>query len=412
MKNKVLIVFCVLILNVAGAQNKKAKQNINANYKRSSLHTILIESDNFPYKDEVINAYYNSPFPDKYNNHTIGEKSFDPKDYGKVENDTMDFSTVIRKYLDKNKIAHKMLAKWFNRQPNGSFNMDLIAQRGEYDATEMEAHIASNSVRGVASLADAGEELIGNTFVVVSRLSFISNELPARLIRETAVKAANEIEKPLVRLMAIKAADIAYNKAKKGYSVWTNSYLYQLEWNDSIASIFYSDYWMATDNFSEERKNKFDQSDLFKLKYLGNERSRNLVTFSLKKKRSEEEIVRVATTRNIDAVYAKLQKKHDVFKTKTPLYSGFPITAKIGLKEGLEPGDRYEVLEKFENKNGITKYRRKGVISVQRGKIWDNRFNAGDGLRNKKKNSKGVDRTYFKGTKNYHAGMLIRQIKK
>jgi hypothetical protein len=115
----------------------------------------------------------------------------------------------------------------------------------------------------------------------------------------------------------------------------------------------------------------------------------------------------------VDAVYAKLQKQYDVFKTKTPLFTGYPITAKIGLKEGLENNDRYEVLEQVVNENGFTNYVRKGIITVDGKQIWDNRFSAGEELDAKAKASTAatLDRTFFRGAENFYPGMLIRQIK-
>jgi hypothetical protein len=115
-------------------------------------------------------------------------------------------------------------------------------------------------------------------------------------------------------------------------------------------------------------------------------------------------------------VYAKLQKEYDIFKTKTPLYTGEPITAKIGLKEGLQARDRYEVLEQVQDANGKTKYVRRGVVKVKGNKIWDNRFAAGQPVATAvdDKTTAGdptLDRTFFKGGKNYYSGMLIRQIK-
>jgi hypothetical protein len=50
-------------------------------YRRSSLHRILVESEKFPLKDTVISAYYNAPFPDKYNDHSIDEIALDLKNY-------------------------------------------------------------------------------------------------------------------------------------------------------------------------------------------------------------------------------------------------------------------------------------------------------------------------------------------
>lgn len=409
MKRILSVLMIIFMSTIAVSAQKNSNEKLaDVKYRRSSLHTILIESDKFPYKDAVINAYNNAPFPDKYNNHNIGEKSFDPSRYGTPTSDTSGYKIIIDSYLKQNKTANKIVAKWFSRQEDGTFDMSLVGERGSYNASEMDVKIAKNSARGVALLADAGEELISNTFVVVSRLYFVSNEIAAAAIRKGAILAANEIPNSLLRSVALKAADVAYEKGKEGYSVWTTSYLYRLAWNDSIASVFYNDFWMDKSNQDPSRKEKFENSGLFHLDYIGYERSSSLVTFSLKEKRSEEKIVEISTIRNIDAVYAKLQKKYDVFKTKTPLYTGYPITAKIGLKEGLEAGDRYEVLEQVMDDNGKTKYVRKGTIKVEKGQIWDNRFTEGDEKADPKQK---IDRTFFDGGKDYYPGMLIRQIK-
>lgn len=414
MKRKlfVLILICFCVGNMA-AQTTDLKKLSDVKYRRSSLHTILLESEKFPFKDTVIKAYYNAPFPDKYNNHTIGEKSFDPSVYGTVSGDSANYKETIDNYFKQKKIANQLVAKWFNRQEDGSFNMDLIGERGEYNASEMEANIAQSSARGVSALADAGEELINNTFVVVSRLNFVSNEIPAAVARDIAKSTASNISNSMVREIALAAADAAYQKGKEGFSVWTTAYLYRLTWNDSIAAVFYNDMWMDKSNIDPAKKELFDNSDLFSLEFVGDEKASSLVTFSLKEKRTEEKIVEISTIRNIDAVYAKLQKKYDVFKTKTPLYSGYPITAKIGLKEGVEKGDKYEVLEQVIDTEGRTKYVRKGVVEVDKSQIWDNRFSPVDEQPQgevAETDTAKIDRTLFKGAKNYYSGMLIRQI--
>ena len=145
------------------------------------------------------------------------------------------------------------------------------------------------------------------------------------------------------------------------------------------------------------------------MKFIGKQKTTSLVLFSLKEKRTEEQIIKLATVRNIDAVYAKLQKEYDIFKTKTPLYSGNPITAKIGMKEGLVGGENFEVLEQvLDEKTRLTKYVRKGKIKVSKNRIWDNRFNAGEDINDKKSSETA---TTFSGGKNYYSGMLIRQLK-
>jgi hypothetical protein len=180
-------------------------------------------------------------------------------------------------------------------------------------------------------------------------------------------------------MAANKAADEAYEKAKEGYSVWTTTYLYKLVWNDSVEAVFYQDLWMDKSNVDPKKKEAFDNSNLFKLEFVGDENATGLVLFSMKEKRTEDQIIEIATIRAIDAVYAKLQKKYDVFKPKVPLFSGDPITAKIGMKEGLEGGEKFDVLEQTVNeKTGLTEYVSKGTITVDKDLIWDNRYNAGE----------------------------------
>ena len=400
-------------------------------YRRSSLHTMLVEGDKFPNKEVVEKAFANAPFPDKYNDHNIGQKTFDPAKYPltkeeqalyikepskaakmaanaagyEITTEMQELPYKIKKFLEQEKVGNKIVAKWFNRATDGSFDMSMIQERGFYNASEMEANIAKGSARGTASIADAGIELLGNTFVVVSRFNYVSNEVAAAKIRDAAVIAANAL--PAGQAAGVKAAEEVYNRTKEGYSVWATSYLYKLVWNDSVEAVFYNDLWMDKSNSSAAKKAAFDNSNLFKLEFVGDEKAVGLVTFSGKEKRTEAQIIELATVRVIDAVYAKLQKKYDVFKVKTPLYSGEPITSKIGMKEGLEGGEKFEVLEQtLDPKTGLTKYVSKGTIVADKALIWDNRYNAGEAPA-----AGAIDRTTFKGGKKFSSGMLIREIK-
>jgi hypothetical protein len=458
----ILIILVVSSTSIIKAQEVPGEVQIK--YRRSSLHTILIESDKFPYKDTVLQAYYKSPFPDKYNNHTVGIKSFDPKRYYgsdptmvqaqtdadaaalvAVEAATTDAGAVgttratpekqkgalgmlagssnkekkeeendnthlaIQKYFSETKMGNLLVAKWFNRKEDGTFDMNLIADRGQYDASAMQVNIAKGTARGTAALADAGEELIGNTFVVVSKLNFSSNELAARITRDLAKAAAANLP-GMGKTIAETAADVMYKKTKDGYTVFTTAYLFQLKWNDSIEAVFYNELWNDSSSPSANKKAAFDNAN-FEMKFVGQSKASSLVLFS-GKDRGPEKIIELATIRNVDNVYAKLQKEYDVFKTKTPLYTGYPITAKIGLKEGLEPGDKFDVLEQvMDPETGKTKYVVKGRITVAKGQIWDNRYALADEGSGEEKPDQTIDKTTFNGGKNYLSGMLIKQVK-
>jgi hypothetical protein len=287
--------------------------------------------------------------------------------------------------------------------------MQLIADRGQYDASSMQVNIAKGTARGTAALADAGEELIGNTFVVVSKLNFSANEPAARVIRDAAKLAAANLP-AMGKTLAETAADGVYKKTKDGYTVFTSAYLFKLKWNDSIEAVFYNDLWNDPSAPSADKKTAFDNAN-FEMEFVGQSKASSMVLFS-GKDRGPEKIIELATIRNVDNVYAKLQKEYDVFKTKTPLYTGFPITAKIGLKEGLEVGDKFDVLEQvMDPETGRTKYVVKGRITVAKGQIWDNRYALADEGSGEEKPQQDIDKTTFNGGKNYLSGMLIKQVK-
>jgi hypothetical protein len=411
---KVLFAMLVVATSNSFAQSNNEVKDVK--YRRSSLHTILIESENFPKKESVIKAYNAAPFPEKYDNQTIGEKSFDPKKYGATKELSDDeMAVVVAKYLKDNKIGNKLVAKWFDRKANGFFDIDLISQRGLISASFTDIKTAEASAEGKALLQTAGLDLINNTFVVVSKMKFYENEPVARAAREVALVAAGKLGMAILRDKAVDVANKGYDKAKEGYSVWTTSYLYKLKWDDTTSNTFYQDLWIdaSTEGNVAEKKANFDKSDLFQLEFIGSENSTSLVTFSLSEKRTEAQIINLAVTRNVDNVYAKLQKKYDVFKTKVPLFTGNPLTAKIGMKEGLEGGEKFEVLEaNMDPKTGIIEYKKKGTIKVDKNLIWDNRYNAGlpitDETGAEIKNP--LNATTFEGGSKFYPGMLLRQV--
>jgi hypothetical protein len=425
----------VIVLGLLLGQNvfiQAQEKPVDVKYRRSSLHTMVIESENFPKKEIVLNAFSNAPFPEKYNEHTVGVKSFSPVQYTltKEEKETMyqpsskmgklissaadieidsvtkELPIRIQKYFEKEKIANKLVAKWFNRKEDGSFDSNLVEERGVFNASFLETRSALSSSDGLSLIKNAGEELISNTFVVVNKFKFIENEPIARGIRDAAKIAAKDL--PMGQELAMKVADKLYEKAKEGYSIWATSYLYKLVWDKDVANTFYDEYYIDKNNLDSKKKVAFEQSNFFKLEFVGDESANALVTFSLKEKRTEEQIIALSTNRIIDNVYAKLQKKYDVFKTKTPLYTGFPITAKIGVKEGLEGGEKFDVLEEVQDlKTGIVTYKSIGTIKVDKKLIWDNTYNENES----NENESAIDRTTFSGGKNYYSGALIKQIK-
>jgi hypothetical protein len=444
-----------VVLNAQEVASKAVK------YRRSSLHMIMIDDAALPNAKVIKDAFVSSPLPDKYNDHSLPSRSFVAAKYaltaeekaalgakadgkgksmakglakgaassatgGLVDTtNTKELPLVIEKYLNSGNVAKDLVAKWFGRDASGAFNMNLIGERGMYDASALDLNKAKASARGMAVLADAGEELIKNTFVVVTRFNYVSK----KEIYEASQKLANVAKAGLGSKMpsapsnpALEAAKAeAVRKATEGYIVQSTSYLFQLNWNDSVSAVFYNDLWMDASSMDAKKKEAFDKTNLFTLKYIGDGKALAQVPMNLKVKRSEEELVKIATINASDAVVAKLQRDYEVFKTKVPLFSGNPITAKIGLKEGLEAGDKFEVLEQtMDEKTGKTVYKKVGKIKVDKDLIWDNRANAGEVVEETPAVDKDgkplppkpvLDCTTFKGGSKFYSGMLIRQVK-
>ena len=163
MNIKITIIALVTLLSITNLFSQDAK------YRRSSLTNILVESDGLgKSKDMVIKAYYENPFPDKYNDHVIVDKKFDlngitpsTEDYInaglmdtlnsamkikmaetkqqklKYLNDEKtlavilpskkeDFQVKLSKYIKEKQLAKQVVASWFNRKADGTMDWELI----------------------------------------------------------------------------------------------------------------------------------------------------------------------------------------------------------------------------------------------------------------------------------------------
>lgn len=388
------------------AKIKKSESNVQAvKYRRSSLYTLMINDESREYSYVIRNAFGNSSLPSKFNNHNIGPYLIDGSSKVKDQNN------AISTYVRNNDIAKKMIASWFNRDETGAFNMALIADRGMYDASEIDKSISKMSIRGNAMLTDAGEELIKNTFVIVNDYKFTSKEEVAQksgkvlsVIGQVSAIAGYDISS------ITDAATIGLAVAGKGYVIKTKSYLYRLVWDEETAAIFYNDHWTNKEGFDPSKVEAFNNASNYKLEFIGHQSAWADVQSSIFSDKDNSELIKMATVKATDKAIAKLQRKYEEFKTMTPIHSASPLSAKIGLKEGLKKGDKFEVLEQVIDKDGNTTYKRVGVIKVDGKQIWDNTLTDEEiAIIGDVEESKRM--TMFKGSGNYYSGQLIKQLK-
>lgn len=407
MKNNLFcLLFVFALIKLCGSASAQDLNDFNK-YHRSSLYSILLKHPEKEFCTEMVDAFTSIPIPDKYNNHDLKIKVMDAPILEELSDEALqgEFKNSITDLLERNKIAGRLVGKWFNRDSkSGAFNMDLVAQRGFYNASVLDINKALASERGLALLADAGEELIGHTYVLVNDIRYVD--------KETSKAIASGLLGIFTMMFGgtyLMAPTMKMTTSVAGFKVYVTSYLFRLDWNEEVASNFYTNLWGDNNTISPEKKELWNKEmGNFHLTYVGSATVYSGKT-SLNGIHKEREMFMKVCTRAIDKSISELQKSFDEFKVFTPLVSTEPLTAYIGVKDGVESSSRFEVLEVSEDENGRTSYKRVGIIRPVRDLIWDNRYMANEeGIREAKLGFTTFEKV--SGGK-FYPGMLIREIK-
>lgn len=323
---------------------------------------------------------------------------------------------ALNKYFADNHVAEQLVAKWFRVDGTDTWDKDLklIHDRGLSNASAQDLKLVDENI-----LAGRGLDLIDKTFVVAVNLRFRSDKAILAEAQQLADVAGSMFGD--IGLLASQAAGaIAGYAVGNGYSVQANTYLYQLKWNDELANKFKTNIY-DTNASLQDLVNLGICELIPRGKASGKAHKRQ----SLYNKRSESELVGIATAQAIDNAISKLQEKVEDFRIVTPIsevgQDGI-VYAKIGTKEDLKKDDEYEILEAREDaKTGKIEYKSVGKVKVVDKQIWENRYGMdkvieemkGDEAQ-KTKDAMALGQTAFKGAKKGqdYTGYLLRLKKK
>ena len=163
------------------------------------------------------------------------------------------------------------------------------------------------------------------------------------------------------------------------------------------------------------------------MQFIGKDKASARVVASGFSNKPESELIKNAVQKAIDKAIVKLQVKHEVFRTKTPIFQidekNRFVYAQIGTKDGVEKDDEYEILEAVEE-DGKTTYKVVGKVKAVEGAIWNNEVGAEEEL--KEAEAEGDKKTQeklaaislkaskfeIKKGKDLYPGMLLRLSKK
>lgn len=401
-----IILSLILGIALVWPSDKALAQGEDVRSHRSSLCSIMIKHTEDEYADQIEKQFLLIPIDDKFNDHNLAVRVTTVSDRDVEDAD-------VDGFIERNRVASRLVGRWFNRNKlTGECNLNMVRSRGFYDASAMDYEIASRSRLGQNIIADAGEELIGHTYLLMHEITYIDKGKRSSFWGDV-VGAALTVGTSVAGLDDDLASDIGTIgnltvSSLKGFRVKIHSRLYRLVWDKETSDLFFSSHYWEPGMTSDGHR--FDaERDKYHLEYVGDIVSKGGSTSFLGINEDQPELmIRKACARALEENVADLQKEFPQFRIKTPLTATAPaITAGIGLKEGVTANSRFEVLE-CQEKDGITTYKRVGVIKPIPNMIWDNRFMATE--EGAETARLGVTSFTKESGGDFYPGMLIREM--
>lgn len=360
-----------------------AAKNVNEEYNRSSLYTITLLHPKDRMYDHIFETMQDIPIPDKYEDNSLNLRIINaPNLKGKMLYSPEKMQEQLTHFMQVNNVGRRMVARWFDRdKKTGAFDTQTLEHRGHYNLSELDLQRSQYTIAQQVFRADADEQLIPQTFVIVNDITYVDKEQnaqTAKVVLNGLAAVANAFGGFGSLIQSALQLGASISDLIAGFTVDVRSYLFQLDWNEEVANKFYMDYYYPADAPDLAKKAAFEaDTTTFRMKYIGTYNARSEKT-SPRGVHSPALVFRKVLTRALDKNIVELQREFSIFKV-TSMIAG--INAKneaqvyIGLKEGVNPNSTYEVLQR-EYKNGKLVYRRMATLKPKEDMIWDNRYMA------------------------------------
>ena len=340
-----MIVFfgCGLLYQVDGTA-QKSKTITGEDYSRLSVVFFLGNYEGESVSQEAVVAAEKIKFSDKYNNHNLKGFSL-PLSQDFKAMTLANKRTYLKDLIEKQGIGKAMVAKWFNRQENGTMNLDYVHQSGLYNATDQDVKIAATAKRGDAFLKDAGQNLVNKSYVLI----LVPTELKSNDDGKT-----------------------------RGWNSTYDLFLFKLQFTPEVIATFYN-VWPYDDDDATLKTSKVAAFDTLSFKF-SDVYSKSLLSAStvetLTSKKNPKSLSQLMDEL-INSMYQNstflLDKDLEDFRVKAKVSKISPTRAKIGKKEGLKCDQQFFVYQyKWNEKSGKAEPNRQAVVRSS-GSIADNR---------------------------------------
>jgi hypothetical protein len=335
------------------------RMDAQVKYDRSAISFVFLNTGESG-ADAIRNQWPNIELPERFFYNVLdsstlfpGIRRVAPLDYFfTIPKDTLQ-AWMYRKQLDR-----QLLAEWFDRRPEGGFTLDVLKERGLYNANDAEYLQAIASRRGETALMDMGLKLIGQSYIVVFDFYHVQSFAEYYDQNRTPRK----------------------DRDKRGYRAQMRAYVFRLDFNEKTAVDFFEKYWTqpgAAD--TRARMESFDKAT-FPLVFVSQHMHSLEVSqgrkglMKLVKEKSKEAQMAELAGQALELVLRGLGAADSALQVKAMISHVRPVRAKIGKKEDVRFEQRFFAYENIEDKKGNIKAKRRGVLKAYR--IADNRHMA------------------------------------
>lgn len=359
MKKILVGVFMLFVFWGASAQDVEKK--VETKFYRPSITYLFVQSDENK-SMMVLNKMKEIEIEKKFDDHRIDFQFLKLPKYPNApgENATLDDKLKYNKaYAEVDSIrkiqiykfvlasSNPIMGKWFGRDDSGNMTFDLIGQRGLNTATDADAVAAKASQ--IDNREMLGEKLIDKTYILLWDITSVLTMEQVYDARD-AKGRGKEGYKPVER-------------TEEGYVVSYTVKAFKLDFNDSVAAVFYNDLWVDS-NSSDRNKVSNWANSTFPVNQVAfssgtvqatQPKDPNHIRYKTQKKKSMDELLLETPSKiQADATF-NLSKKIEDFRVKAPIYQTKPLSAKLGTKEGLYFEQRFFVYEIVLDKDGNQK---------------------------------------------------------
>ena len=330
---KIVSLIVIITLPIIISAKERVEENISTIYNSSSMSCVFV--NRYTDNDDISKFYRSFEVSDKFDYNVIPTKF--------IAHNTIEPSTyqdISQNELFAN-LGREVVSSIFNRSENGTFNDSIIRMRGLYNANDQDIKNAA-AVKVNDLSFEWGERLLNSAYIVVTDIYDAGYKLTER--------------------------------GNKKYEIRMVVHVFKLCCENETLDNFYQSAWidegMSEDEITQA-KNNYDKM-VFELSHVASVTSygSSLCTkiFYGSYYSACNSAFRVAM--------GELEMKIPSWQSTFNITSTHPIEAKMGKKEGLKNGDRFEVYSFRENREGELESVKRGMVRAT--KVADNR-NFSDG---------------------------------